>query len=164
MAAHRLSPHVPDLESLEILVAVAAEGSLGRVAADRGVSQPAISGRIRRMEALIGVTLVERDTRGSRLTEAGALVAEWARDVLTAAGMLDSGIASLRSRRDSRLRIASSLTVAEQLLPRWLVTFAADRPDTAVSLSAVNSAEVVRAVTERDADLGFVEGPRSPAG
>jgi DNA-binding transcriptional LysR family regulator len=145
----RLSPHVPDLETLEVLLAVAATGSFGQTAAQRGVSQPAISARVRRMEALVGVPLIERGARGSSLTPAGALVADWARDVLSAAQTLDAGIASLRTGRDGRLRVASSLTVAEQLLPRWLV---------------INSADVVSAVLGGDADIGFVEGPTLDAG
>jgi DNA-binding transcriptional LysR family regulator len=162
--SQRVSPHVPDLDALEVLLAVAATGSFGQTATQRGISQPAISARVRRMEALVGVPLIERGPRGSVLTPAGALVADWAKDVLTAAQTLDAGIASLRTGRDGRLRVASSLTVAEQLLPRWLVQLAAALPDTAVSLSAVNSAEVATAVLRGDADLGFVEGPTLASG
>ena len=159
-----LSPHVPDLDSLELLLEVSALGSLGRAAASRGLSQPAVSSRIQRMEALVGVALVERGARGSRLTPAGALLAEWARGVLGAAEVLDAGISSLREGRDGRLRIAASLTVAEHLLPRWLVVLTADHPETAVSLAAVNSAEVASRTRGGDADLGFVEGPTVPTG
>jgi DNA-binding transcriptional LysR family regulator len=112
----------------------------------------------------VGVQLIERGPRGASLTPAGALVADWAKDVLTAAQTLDAGIASLRTGRDGRLRVASSLTVAEQLLPRWLVQLAAALPDTAVSLTAANSADVAAAVLQGDADIGFVEGPTLAAG
>lgn len=159
-----LSQRVPDLDSLELLMAVAATGSLGRAAAARGISQPAVSARIQRMERLVGLALVERTARGSALTAAGALLADWGRDVLSAAAVLDAGITSLRSGRDGRLRVAASLTVAEHLLPHWLVRLAAGHPETAVSLDAVNTTEVVRQVLQGEADLGFVEGPGLPAG
>ncbi len=159
-----LSAHVPDLDSLELLLAVARSGSLGKAAASRGLSQPAVSARIQRMEQLVGVALVERSPRGSTLTPAGALLADWGRAVLTAAEVMDAGIASLRSGRDGRLRVAASLTVAEHLLPRWLVQLAAEHPETAVSLAAVNSAEVATRVLSGAADLGFVEGPQVPDG
>lgn len=58
--------------------------------------------------------------------------------------------------------MAASLTVAEHLLPGWLVALAAQRPKTAVSLLAVNSAEVVPQVLAEEAELGFVEGPKAP--
>jgi molybdate transport repressor ModE-like protein len=155
---------VPDLDSLELLLQVASTGSLGQAAAAHGLSQPAVSARVQGMERLVGFPLLERSARGSSLTPAGALVADWARDVLHAASVLEAGIGSLRADRDGRLRVAASLTVAEHLLPRWLVRLAADRPETAVSLDAMNSAEVARAVLAGHAELGFVEGPQVPSG
>lgn len=155
---------VPDLDSLELLLQVAATGSLGRAAVAHGISQPAVTARVRSMERLVGFALVERSTRGSSLTPAGALLADWARDVLQSAAALEAGIASLRSDQEGRLRVAASLTVAEHLLPRWLVRLAADRPQTAVSLTAMNSSDVGRALLDGTADLGFVEGPQLAPG
>ncbi|GAA1826490.1 LysR family transcriptional regulator [Microlunatus capsulatus] len=154
-----VSPRVPDLDSLALLLEIAVSGSLGRAAARHGLSQPAVSARLRTMEALVGVPLVERSPRGSSLTAAGVLVAGWAREVLSAAEVLDAGITSLRADQDQHLRVAASMTVAEHLLPRWLVRLAADRPQTAVSLQAMNSTRVEQAVLGDEADLGFVEGP-----
>ena len=156
--------YVPDLDSLQLLLDVASTGSLGKAAAVHGISQPAVTARVRGMERLVGVPLVSRGARGSTLTPAGALVADWAREVLQAATVLEAGIASLRSDREGRLRVAASLTVAEHLLPRWLVRLAAERPQTTVSLLARNSADVARTLLAGEADLGFVEGPRMPAG
>lgn len=154
---------VPDLDSLELLLEVATSGSLGRAGAAHGISQPAVSARIRSMEGLVGVPLVERTARGSSLTPNGVLVAGWARAVLDAAEVLDVGIASLRLDSEHQLQVAASMTVAEHLLPRWLVRLAADRPDTVVSLAAMNSAQVEHTVLTRQADLGFVEGPHPSA-
>jgi molybdate transport repressor ModE-like protein len=150
---------VPDLDSLQLLLEVASTGSLGRAAVAHGLSQPAVTARIRGMERLVGVPLVERTPRGSRLTAAGALLADWARDVLLAADRLDVGMAALRGDREGRLRVAASQTVAEYLLPAWLVRLAADRPEVSVSLDARNSGHVASAVLQGDADIGFVEGP-----
>jgi DNA-binding transcriptional LysR family regulator len=154
---------VPDLDSLELLLQVAATGSLGRAGAVHGLSQPAVSARIRTMERLVGLPLVERGPRGSCLTPQGALLAGWAQDVLRSAAALDAGAASLRADQDGRLRVAASLTVAEHLLPVWLVRLAAQRPDVVVSLSAMNSTGVESVVLEGAADLGFVEGPHVSA-
>lgn len=156
--------HVPDLDSLELLIRVASTGSLGLAAAEHGISQPAVSARVKSMERQVGFPLVARSSRGSTLTREGALLADWAREVLHAAGALEAGILSLRQDRRGRLRVAASLTVAEHLLPRWLVRLAAEHPETAVSLTAINSADVAAAVLKSRADLGFVEGPRVPAG
>lgn len=156
--------HVPDLDSLELLLEVAGAGSLGRAAAQHGLSQPAASARIQAMERLVGFPLLTRSARGSTLTANGALLADWAREVLGSAAVLAAGIASLRGEREGRLRVAASLTVAEYLLPGWLVRLAAARPETAVSLVASNSAEVVAAVLDGQAELGYIEGPAVPTG
>ncbi|MBT2384749.1 LysR family transcriptional regulator [Streptomyces sp. ISL-11] len=159
-----LAYRVPDLGALELLLAVARLGSIGRAARETGVTQPAASSRIRGMERMLGVALVERSPRGSRLTDAGVLVTDWARRVVEAAEALDAGAQALRARRDSRLRVAASMTIAEYLLPNWLIALRAVRPDTAVSLIAGNSAAVADRLSAGEADLGFVEGLEVPAG
>ena len=110
-----LAHRVPDLGALELLLAVARVGSLGRAARELGITQPAASSRIRSMERQLGVALVDRSPRGSRLTDAGALVTDWARRIVEAAEVFDAGAQALRDRRDSRLRVAASMTIAELL-------------------------------------------------
>lgn len=159
-----LAHRVPDLGALELLLAVARLGSLGRAAQSLGITQPAASSRIRSMERQLGVALVDRSPRGSSLTDAGALVTDWARRIVEAAEAFDVGAQALRDRRDSRLRVAASMTIAEYLLPGWLIALRAERPDTAVSLLAGNSTVVAERLLADEADLGFVEGPTVPAG
>ncbi|MFF7186781.1 LysR family transcriptional regulator [Streptomyces sp. NPDC008222] len=159
-----LARRVPDLGALELLLAVARLGSLGRAARELGITQPAASSRIRSMERQLGVALVDRSPRGSRLTDAGALVTDWAQRIVEAAEAFDAGAQALRGRRDSRLRVAASMTIAEYLLPGWLVALRAQRPDTAVSLLAGNSAAVAGRLLADEADLGFVEGLTVPTG
>jgi len=116
------------------------------------------------MERQLGVALVDRSPRGSRLTDAGALVTDWALRIVEAAEAFDVGAQALRDRRDSRLRVAASMTIAEYLLPGWLLALRAGRPDTAVSLLAGNSASVAERLLGGEADLGFVEGVSVPGG
>ncbi|MFJ4671445.1 LysR family transcriptional regulator [Kitasatospora purpeofusca] len=155
---------MPDLPNLELLLAVARLGSLGRAAREVGISQPGASARVRVMETRIGVGLLERSPNGSRLTRAGVLVCGWAARVVEAAESMDAGIESLRGERDDRLRVAASLTVAEHLLPGWMVALRGDRPDTVVSLSADNSRAVAEKVLRGEVDLGFVESDTVPPG
>jgi molybdate transport repressor ModE-like protein len=164
-----LSAHVPDLSSLELLLAVARTGSLGAAGRELGLTQQAVSSRIRTVERLVGVPVVSRGARGSQLTKSGALVADWARGVLAAAEHLDAGITALRGERDAHLTVASSLTVAEYLLPGWLVALrteqlAAGTPPATVRLGVHNTERVAELVLTGAADVGFVEGPEVPAG
>lgn len=164
-----LSAHVPDLGSLELLLTVARTGSLGAAGRELGLTQQAVSARIRTVEQRVGVPVVHRGPRGSRLTDAGALVADWPTRVLGAAEELDAAIASLRGRRDAQLAVAASLTVAEYLLPGWLVKLgaeqaAAGRARARVNLTVHNSDRVAADVLAGEVQLGFVEGPDIPPG
>ncbi|KAA0025099.1 LysR family transcriptional regulator [Antrihabitans cavernicola] len=138
---------------------------MNAAAAMVGITQQAASMRIRAMEAQVGVALLARSPQGSRLTSAGLLVAQWAGTVLAAAERLDAGIASLRNDTAAHLHVASSVTVAEHLVPRWLVALRAQQrsfgePETEVELTAANSDVVMRTVADGDADIGFIESPK----
>ena len=159
-----LPGRVSDLAGFDLLLSVARLGSLGRAADEHGISQPAASARLRQLEGQLGIALIERSPRGSRLTPSGALVVDWAQAAIDAAAALDTAIAALRRKRDSRLRIAASMTVAEYLLPGWLTALRGVDAATAVELTALNSTDVAEAVLADAADLGFVEGPDLPDG
>lgn len=159
-----LPPWTPDLPALDLLLSVAELGSVGRAAAAHRVSQPSASARLSRLERQLGVALLVRTSRGSRLTPAGEAVVAWARDVVDAAGRLTDGVQTLRAARTARLRVAASLTVAEYLLPAWLLTLRRGTPDLEVAASVANSHEVCAQVRAGSADLGFVEAPAVPSG
>ncbi|MFC4068966.1 LysR family transcriptional regulator [Actinoplanes subglobosus] len=160
---------MPDLGSLEVLLAVAGSRSLSAAGRSLGLSQQAVSARIATLEAQTGVRLAVRTTRGTELTAAGKVVAGWADRLLQVADEVDTALAALRADARGRVRVAASLTIAEQLLPVWLVSLQTDarrRGETPaqVVLRATNSEQVVELVGAGEADLGFVEGPAVPPG
>jgi DNA-binding transcriptional LysR family regulator len=164
-----LSAHLPDLSAFEIFLAIARTGSLGAAGREFGLSQQAVSARLASIESQTGVALVVRTPRGSHLTPAGVVVAEWADRLLDVAQHVDAGLASLRSERRKRVKVAASLTIAEQLMPRWLVSLqvaasrlGASTPE--VIMTATNSDHAIAAVRDGDADLGFIETPYLPKG
>ncbi|GGR63968.1 transcriptional regulator [Micromonospora fulviviridis] len=159
-----LPPQVTDLSSLDLLLSVARLGSIGQAAAEHRISQPAASARLRHLERRLGLTLLHRTPRGSTLTPTGALIADWARTVVDAADSFAAAVQALRVTKESRLTVAASQTVAEYLLPAWLVALRVRQPDLAVTLQAANSADVAARLLADRADLGFVEGPDLPGG
>jgi DNA-binding transcriptional LysR family regulator len=152
----------PDLASLDLLVSVGELGSISAAATVHNVSQPAASMRLRALERLLQITLLERATTGARLTPAGMATVEWAAVVLGDMRTLLAGASALRATRRSHLRLAASLTVAEYLVPRWLHQLAVVAPETRVSLEMGNTAHVAELVARGDVDLGFIEGSRPP--
>ncbi|QIX27581.1 LysR family transcriptional regulator [Nocardioides sp. JQ2195] len=162
-----LSSHIPDLRGLELLVVLARTGSLSSAAQELGISQQAASSRLRTMESVVGASLVARTRKGSKLTAHGDLVVQWASGVIDAAEQLDAGIAALRQGRRGHLAVAASLTIAEYLLPSWLVAVRARQhglglPPTEFTMTATNSERVAALVQAGVVDLGFVEGPDTP--
>jgi molybdate transport repressor ModE-like protein len=152
----------PDVGALDLLVTVGELGSISAAAEVYGVSQPAASMRLRSLERVLGLQLVERVRTGSRLTPAGQAAVEWAGAVLAGMETLLVSAAALRRNERSHLLIAASLTVAEYLVPGWLRRLSAEMSDVGVSLQMGNTERVIRLVDCGDAELGFVEGARPP--
>ncbi|WP_186316722.1 LysR family transcriptional regulator [Dermacoccus nishinomiyaensis] len=176
----------PDLATLELLVALADEGSLSAAARRCGVAQPNASRSIARLERRLGLSLIHRATTGARVTTDGLLVVEWARATLEAARALETGVAALRARTQAPLVVMASQTVAEHLLPGWIAAWqhaAADAGGAGgagaggasphdpslgetrgISVAVGNTTDVLAAARGGEVDLGFIEGPGAPRG
>lgn len=152
----------PDLESIQLLVAISDHGSIGAAARHVGISQPAASKRIRSLEARWRLRLLDRSKRGSTLTDDGAAVVSWARQVLHELEIMQTGIEALSVERRSGLSVAASLTVAEFMLPRWIGELRRQRPSLQPLLRVVNSDIVADLVRTGEADIGFIETAMLP--
>lgn len=148
-----------DHESLGLFVRVVDVGSISAVAAQVGRSQQSVSERMRRLERELGLALLERGARGSKPTEAGQIVADWAADLLAATETFRTRLDSLRVDEDAELWVAASQTIAGYLLPKWLGTLKTRGANGTASphVHAVNSVEVVREVQAGTVSLGFIE-------
>jgi len=154
----------PDLSSLQLLNFVAELGSLGQAAERMKISQPAASKRLTMLERRLGLTLVNRDTRGSALTTEGKAVCQWSERVLAEVDALMTGVAALRSGEGIDLRLATSMTLAEHFVPRWIGTLQRQRPNLSVSLAVTNSEQVSALAARGQINLGFIEAPALPPG
>ncbi|MBS1673495.1 MAG: LysR family transcriptional regulator [Actinobacteria bacterium] len=159
---------MPDIGSLELLVAVVRTGSISAAARETGVTQQSASTRLRAVERQLGLSLFHRAPTGTRPTLEGEVVASWADDVLAAVGRFRTATRTLRGESTARLTIAASQTVSARLLPGWLVALRrrqvdAGRTPTAVQLLSGNSAEAEALVREGRADLAVIESSEVPA-
>jgi len=164
-----LSSRMPDLDSFEVFAAIAQTGSLGGAARELGLTQQAVSRRLASMEAKTGLTLAVRTTRGSQLTSAGALAAQLASHLIEVACDVDAKLASLRQRGRERIAVVASPTVAENLMPHWLLSMRTNNSQHSdifprVDLTATIGVHAIAAVREGTADVGFVENPDPPEG
>lgn len=143
-----------NLALLETFAAVMRSGSATRAAELLGVSQPAVSRALRRLEDTTGLKLFEREGRRIQATpEAQALY----REVLEARAGLDrvrQAAARLKEVGTGALRVATSAAFGLHLMPRVIEAFLRDRPGVSVTLEVASSAVVRDLVAAGTYDLG----------
>src|SRR3954452_5921976 len=144
-----------DISELRAFCAAVDLGSLGRAARLLRVSQPALSKRMRAIEAVVGTPLVERSPRGITPTPAGERLYVEARKLLTQAEAVDDLVRGL-SGEEAPVRLAASHTIAEFVLPGPLVDFEKRRDrHLSVELMVANSIVVRELVGDGRADFGI---------
>ena len=109
-----------NLRDLAYIVAVADEGHFGRAAERSAVSQPTLSGQVKKLEAELGVVLFERGRGAVRVTEAGRAVIEQARDVLAGAERIRDVARAAQDPLGGELSLGLIPTVAPYLIPRFV--------------------------------------------
>ena len=148
-----------DVVELRSFCAAADLGSLGRAALRMHVSQPALTKRLQSLEALAGVRLLDRSSRGVSLTPAGRRVYEQARRLLEQADAVDALIAGLQQER-APLLLAASHSAADAFVAAALARRAGSDP---VELLTANSQVVRQFVADGRAEVG-VAAARAGAG
>lgn len=108
------------LSDLQYLVAVAEEGSFGRAADRCHVSQPTLSGQIRKLEDRLGVTLFERRPRRVRPTAVGERIVDAARNILVEANRIVTLARQQHGSLCGAFRLGIIPTLGPYMLP-WLV-------------------------------------------
>lgn len=152
-----------DFGRLRVLHAVYRSGSVAGAARDLHVTTSAISQQMARLEREAGQRLTERHGRGIRLTEAGALLAQEAADLLTHAENLEARLASRRGVVSGTLSIAAFATAARGLLPSALCDLRSRFPDLSASLFEQEPHEAIPALSRGDLDIAVVqEWPDTP--
>jgi DNA-binding transcriptional LysR family regulator len=103
-----------DLRLVEYFIAVAEELHFGRAAERLHIAQPSLSQQIRRLEAQLGVSLLERNSRNVHLTPAGQALLQEGRKTLSQA---QRAIQTVRSAGAPRLTVGFYGSAASELLP-----------------------------------------------
>jgi len=144
-----------DVAELRAFCAAVDLGSLGRAARLLRVSQPALSKRLRTLEAVAGARLLDRSPRGVTPTAAGTRLYVEARKLLVQAEAVDELMAGL-SGDEPATRLAASHTIAEFVLPGPLVEFERRHErHLSVELIIANSVLVRELVRDGRAEFGI---------
>src|SRR4051794_10818645 len=144
-----------DVAELRAFCAAVDLGSLGAAARALGVSQPALSKRMRELEALAGTKLLERHARGTTATPAGERLYLQARKLLAQAEEVEALLVGLRG-EEGPVHLAASHTIAEYVLPGPLVDYERRRErHLSVELVIANSVVVRDLVRDGRAEFGI---------
>ena len=143
------------VQQLEAFLQVSRSGSLSEAARTLGVSQPALSRMIQRMEELAAETLIDRSSRQMRLTPTGhelRLIAErLVADFANAFGELSNFVAGRRG----SVTVSALPSIAAVLLPGAIARLKRQAPEIDVLIRDSLSESVVDAVSSGRADLGI---------
>ncbi|MEM9190156.1 MAG: LysR family transcriptional regulator [Myxococcota bacterium] len=148
---------------MECFVAVAEELHFRRAADRVGMSQPALSQRIKRLEERLEVTLLERTRRDVALTPAGEVLFDHCRPLLAA---LDRAVEATRSMNEvtsHRLVFGYIEYMNLSFVPMLVHQLANGNEPVEVVRRDTYTDEVVRGLLDRSIDVGIVvEEPREP--
>ncbi|MBL8217120.1 MAG: LysR family transcriptional regulator [Bryobacterales bacterium] len=151
------------LDEMHTLVTLTEERHFGKAAATLGISQPALTKRVRHLEFRLGGPLFARHARGAEPTPAGLALYQRARRLLEEAAGLEHIARGILTGDLGTLRIGVGLTVMLSGLPRIFEQFRAQYPGVRLTVHDLSTAEQIRALTAGDLDVGFLRlGQQTP--
>jgi DNA-binding transcriptional LysR family regulator len=140
-----------DVKQLRVLRAVAEHGSFSAAAEALSYTQPAVSQQIAALERHAGTTLVDRGSRGVRLTDAGRALVDHADVVLARLAAAEAELEAIAGVRGGRMRLSAFPSAAASILPSAVAMFSERYPE--VELSFRESEPAVAATMLRAAEL-----------
>lgn len=142
-----------DLQSLRVVRTVARTGSITGASRELGLTQPAVSQHLRRLEARTGTALTTRAGRGIRLTEAGTILARHSVSVAETLKVASEELAAVKGLRAGSTRIAAFPTASSTFIPHLLSRLSASHHGISVNYSEAEPPEAIDAVRAGTVDL-----------
>jgi DNA-binding transcriptional LysR family regulator len=145
---------------LRTFVTVIDRGGFSAAARALGISQPAVSQQVLRLEEELRVELLRRSRRGVvEITPFGEILLNFARATLEAYDALRDELDRQQGVVAGELRLAASTTPGEYVVPQLLADFRAQHADVKAVVTVGDTADVVRQVQSGECDLGFIGAP-----
>ncbi len=141
-----------DNKWLEDFLSVARSGSFSRSAAERHITQPAFSRRIKSLEQWVGTPLIDRSTYPTRLTPAGERFREVAEQALASLHEVRQDLRATIDPQASTLRMAAQHSLASSFMVGWLQSVRETLGPVAIEVRADNLHDCMR-----DLDQGNVD-------
>lgn len=147
-----------ETRELRYFIAVAQELHFGRAAQRLGIAQPPLSRAIRQLERRLGATLLDRNSRGVTLTEAGSVLL---REGLAVLDAVDA--AERRTRRAATGRpglvLVTKAGASAELLAKLLDAYAAEPDAVSVDVQLCGIGEQAKLLRDGRADVALLHLP-----
>jgi DNA-binding transcriptional LysR family regulator len=150
------------LSQLEAFVEAARRGNVSRAAEALFLTQPALSARLKGLEADLGVELLIRTKRGVRLSDAGKEFLPYAQRALEAVADGRQFLGELARGGAGRLAIGAAPAVSTSVLPSMLRRFRAQHPNVQLVVRTGHSEEILEMVLREQVEVGLVRELRHP--
>ena len=147
-----------NLRQLACFVAIVEEGSFTRAARRVGITQPSLSQHVRSLEEELGGAVLERLPRGVALTPAGRTLLPEARAALRAVERGRRGARAALALESGDLEIATVLSMAVGLLPRYIRLWHERHPDVGIRLQEFRHRSLLEDAVEQGV-ADFAIGP-----
>ncbi len=144
---------------MRYFVAMARAGTMSKAAEQLGLTQPALSAMMKKLEAEVGARLLDRTRRGLDLTEAGRVFLAGAEETLRRAEATITGVRQLVGLEHGSIRLGGGATAIAYLLPPVMSEFRRKHPEIRVYIREAGSRVVAEAVLSGELDLGVVTLP-----
>jgi DNA-binding transcriptional LysR family regulator len=145
-----------DVKQLRVLKAVADHGSFSAAADALSYTQPAISQQIAALEKRAGTNLVDRGSRGVRLTDAGRALVEHAEVVIARLAAAEAELEAIAGIRGGRVRLASFPTAGASVLPPAVAEFTSRHPDVELSFVEREPEEAAQMLRAAELEIAIV--------
>jgi DNA-binding transcriptional LysR family regulator len=145
-----------DVKQLRVLRAVAEHGSFSAAAESLSYTQPAISQQVAALERQTGTTLVDRTSRGVRLTDAGLALVDHAEVVLARLAAAEAELEAMAGVRGGRVRLSSFPTAGASLLPPAVALFTERHPDVELSFVEREPEEAAQMLRAAELEVALV--------
>ncbi|MEO1718183.1 MAG: LysR family transcriptional regulator [Planctomycetota bacterium] len=153
-----------ELTALRQFVVIAEMGHLTRAAERLGVTQPALSAMVKKLELEVGASLLDRTGKGVALTEAGRVFLEHAEASVRRADEAVASVRELVGLEAGSIRVGGGATVVAHLLPGVVSEVRHEHPALRFYVREAGSLSVAEAVISGELDLGIVTMPMAGVG
>ncbi len=147
-----------DLRLLEVFCRVFQARSFSRAARELALAQPTVSIHIRELEQSLGVTLFNRLGREIQPTEAGQVLYEHSKSILSLKSEVHERMANFLDRVEGDLPIAASSMPGEYLLPGLVAAFQEEHAGVRARLRISDTADALERLRQGDVQFAAVGG------